>query len=213
VALFDENVEPRGPAAGGRNDPLAKSKNDPARRRANRSAGFFFDPGTRTAAASRSDEMSPQRLEGRALRLGEDDASARRLLHPRFYRAPLTERVANLCASPRANRTRRPRAGDLVVVDGVFGSGAADPAVAEALAATGLAAIVARDFDPSFARAAADVGLLLLVNSDAASAIESGHRTRVDIETGLVHDVDSDEWYRSAAPAENERLAMPRHAV
>ncbi len=157
--------------------------------------------------------MIPQRLEGRAFRLAEEDASERGILEPRSRRAPLSERIARLFALRRSNRARRLRAGDLVVVDGVFGLGGPDPAAVEALASVGLAAIVAADFDPSFARRAADAGLLLLVNPDAARQIANGRRTRVDIETGLVHDVDADEWYRSAAPAGDLELAVQRRAI
>ena len=124
----------------------------------------------------------PSRLEGVAWRLSESET----------------------LSGPALSR-RRIASGDLIVCDGVFGR-ELRVAEAEALAALGLSGIVARSFDPEFHSAATEAGLLLLANPRAAAELPHGSRTRVDVETGLVHDVTTGEWYRSIDPARSAAM-------
>jgi 3-isopropylmalate/(R)-2-methylmalate dehydratase small subunit len=111
----------------------------------------------------------------------------------------LEGRVRRLGERGEVLAARRIEPGDLGVCDGRFGRGLRRDAAA-ALAGLGLSAVVAREFDSRFLAAALEAGLLLVADPRAAEELAEGNRARVDVETALVHDLSTDEWYRGAAP-------------
>lgn len=138
--------------------------------------------------------MRSRRLEGVAWRLpAEDDG---------IGVSPAAAGATHPLDSARPGLATRVAPGDLLVIDGRFGRAFRERAAAESLAALGVAAIVAREFDADFRRIAAGAGLLLLVNGEAATLLAEGDRTRVDVETGLVHDLSTGDWHRPETPLE-----------
>jgi 3-isopropylmalate dehydratase small subunit len=103
-------------------------------------------------------------------------------------------------------------AGDFVV--GGLGCGAGSHAGAAGdLRAAGVAALIARSFDPAFLAAALACGLPALAVEEAP-AIKSGDRLRVDVETNRVVNLSSGDRYvirnLTDAAVEQLRRSMPR---
>jgi len=157
--------------------------------------------------------MNTRRLEGLVWRLepeGSDENGSKSRENGASAR-PVAIAAALFPERPQA--TARVAPGDVLVHDGRFGGHLRDVESIRALSDLGLAAIVAREFDPEFYRLAAEAGVLLLINPDAASALAEGSRVRVDIETGLLHDLSTGEWHRSSEPLEPLRSAIERIGV
>lgn len=141
--------------------------------------------------------MKSRRLEGVAWRLPAEDGRSVPTARPSRADAP-----SHPLDAVRPGLARKVAPGDLLVIDGRFGLAFREAAAVEALTALGTAAVVAREFDPKFAASAATAGLLLLVNAEAAMLLSEGNRTRVDVETGLVHDLTTGDWHRPEPASE-----------
>ena len=107
---------------------------------------------------------------------------------------------------PQFAKTVRP--GDVVVAGESFGCGSSREQAPEALRYLGIAAVVAKSFARTFYRNAMNIGLPVLICAEA-DRIPQGARLRVNVEEGIVEDVDSSRRY-ACDPIPEHLAAMIR---
>lgn len=89
----------------------------------------------------------------------------------------------------------RVRQGDILVAGENFGMGSSREQAPVALKAAGISVVVARSFARIFYRNAINIGLPLVECKD--HTIENGHHVEVDLEKGVVTDLDTGASFRA----------------
>lgn len=87
------------------------------------------------------------------------------------------------------------RPGDVIVAGHNFGCGSSREHAATALAANGVAAVVAASFARIFFRNAINTGLPVLVCPEAAAATRAGDDVAIDLAAGTLHNATSGRTY------------------
>ncbi|MCL4489375.1 MAG: 3-isopropylmalate dehydratase small subunit [Chloroflexi bacterium] len=102
------------------------------------------------------------------------------------------------------------RAGDIIVADSNFGCGSSREVAPVAIKGAGVSAVIAANFARIFYRNAINIGLPIFESPEAAAAIEQGHRVEIDPAAGVIHDLDTDQKFRSAPFPEFMQMIMDR---
>lgn len=89
------------------------------------------------------------------------------------------------------------QAGDVIVVGENFGCGSSREHAPLAIKGSGVSCVVARSFARIFYRNAINVGLPILESAAAVAGAEPGHQLEIDLETGQIHNLTSQEVYHS----------------
>ena len=92
--------------------------------------------------------------------------------------------------------------GDIIVAGRNFGCSSGRALAAKALKATGIGAITAELFARTFYRNGHEIGLPLLESPGLHAMVETGHRLRVDIKSGLVENLTTGKSLRGNPPQE-----------
>lgn len=92
--------------------------------------------------------------------------------------------------------------GDILVAGRNFGCSSGRALAAKALKATGIGAIMAELFARTFYRNGHEIGLPLLEAPGIHGLVETGHRLRVDIQSGLVENLTTGRSLRGNPPPE-----------
>jgi 3-isopropylmalate/(R)-2-methylmalate dehydratase small subunit len=92
--------------------------------------------------------------------------------------------------------------GDIVVAGRNFGCSSGRALAAKALKATGIGAITAELFARTFYRNGHEIGLPLLEAPGLHAIVETGHRLRVDIKSGLVENLTTGKSLSGNPPQE-----------
>ena len=79
--------------------------------------------------------------------------------------------------------------GDILVAGKNFGCSSGRALAAKALKATGIGCVVAEQFSRTFYRNSHEIGMPLLEAPGVAAIVETGHRLRVDITTGVIENL------------------------
>jgi 3-isopropylmalate/(R)-2-methylmalate dehydratase small subunit len=95
--------------------------------------------------------------------------------------------------------------GDVIVAGKNFGCGSSREQAVIALKAAGVSAVIARSFARIFYRNSVNLGLLVLVSTDACDVFQDGERVEVNMDSTFIATVDGSK----KAPVE----AVPRHVA
>lgn len=87
--------------------------------------------------------------------------------------------------------------GDVIVAGENFGCGSSREHAPLAIKGAGVSAVVARSFARIFYRNAINVGLPILESAEAVDGIEKGHRLEIDLETGQIRNLTTDQVYQA----------------
>ena len=135
-------------------------------------------------------------VEGRAWLFGDDVNSD--LLYPQeAFGVPLDEAVRYVFRANRPGWVDLVQPGDVLVGGRNFGMGSARTAGA-LLRRLGIAACVAESFASLFFRNGINTGLPVLACPGVTAIVEEGQRLRLDLGTGLVHNLDTGADARGA---------------
>ena len=87
--------------------------------------------------------------------------------------------------------------GDIVMAGHNFGCGSSREHAPAALQACGVQVIIARSFARIFYRNAVNIGLPVLVSEEAVLASEDGHRIEVDLMSGTIHNLTTEQTFQA----------------
>jgi 3-isopropylmalate/(R)-2-methylmalate dehydratase small subunit len=119
-----------------------------------------------------------------------DDLTARDILPARFAAEPAPVAARRLFGDLDPELAARVRPGDVLVAGHNLGAGPGGREAARALAAAGLAAVVAGGFAPGFEAAVLEAGLPPL-EVDAPAMFHTGQRMRLNLEAGTIANLSS----------------------
>jgi len=89
------------------------------------------------------------------------------------------------------------QAGDVVMAGHNFGCGSSREHAPAAILANGVKVIIARSFARIFYRNAVNIGLPVLVCEEAVLASRDGQRIEVNLETGVIHNIDTEQIFQA----------------
>ena len=78
-----------------------------------------------------------------------------------------------------------------------FGCGSSREHAPAAILANGVKVIIARSFARIFYRNAVNIGLPVLVCEEAVLASSDGQRIEVNLETGVIHNIDTEQTFQA----------------
>lgn len=87
--------------------------------------------------------------------------------------------------------------GDIIIGGKNFGSGSSREHAPLAIKSSGVACVIAESFARIFYRNSINIGLPILVSTEAATNIKKGARISVDLDTGQINDLDQNKVYQS----------------
>ncbi len=93
----------------------------------------------------------------------------------------------------------RAQAGDMIVAGKNFGCGSSREHAPIAIKAAGISCVIAAGFARIFYRNSFNIGLPIIEQPEAATAINAGDEVEVDLENGLIRDLTSGEEWEFAA--------------
>jgi 3-isopropylmalate/(R)-2-methylmalate dehydratase small subunit len=132
-------------------------------------------------------------MSGRAWVFG-DRVACRQVLAEEYLDQDAAAASAFVMASLDPEFARNVAPGDFIVAGTHFAAAATHRIIPAALQRLGIAAVIARSFEPFFLRAALNIGLPALVVEETA-AVKTGDRLRVDIEAHIVANLSSGDRY------------------
>ena len=89
------------------------------------------------------------------------------------------------------------QAGDVVMAGHNFGCGSSREHAPAAILANGVKVVIARSFARIFYRNAVNIGLPVLVCEEAVLASRDGQRIEVNLETGILHNIDTEQLFQA----------------
>ncbi len=137
-------------------------------------------------------------LEGKAWKFG-DNVDTDLIIPARYLNSSDPKHLAEHCmedADPEF--AKKVGEGDIIVAGKNFGCGSSREHAPIAIKAAGVSCVIAPSFARIFYRNAINIGLPILESPEAAEAIEEGHRLKVDLTKGEIHDLDSGRSFTSA---------------
>lgn len=87
--------------------------------------------------------------------------------------------------------------GDILVADKNFGCGSSREHAPIAIKAAGISCVIAKSFARIFYRNSINIGLPILESEEAAKKIREGHEIEVDLATGVITNLTTNETYRA----------------
>ena len=87
--------------------------------------------------------------------------------------------------------------GDVVMAGHNFGCGSSREHAPAAILANGVKVVIARSFARIFYRNAVNIGLPVLVCEEAVLASRDGQRIEVNLETGVIHNIDTEQLFQA----------------
>lgn len=142
--------------------------------------------------------MSGMVFEGTAHKFGRDvDTDV--IIPARYLKTTDPDELAGHCMEDIDQQfVGRVKTGDIIVAEENFGCGSSREQAPLAIKAAGVSCVVAASFARIFYRNAINIGLPILVSSDAAYETESGDLLRVDLEKGEVTNLTKQKVYQAA---------------
>jgi 3-isopropylmalate/(R)-2-methylmalate dehydratase small subunit len=136
-------------------------------------------------------------LKGKVHRFG-DDINTDEILPARYLNTSDPAELAKHAmedADPEFVNKMNP--GDFIVAGKNFGCGSSREHAPVALKAVGLSGVIAASFARIFYRNAFNMGLAIFEAPEAAAAIKGGQEISVDLNTGVITDLDTGKKYQS----------------
>ncbi|QTL99394.1 3-isopropylmalate dehydratase small subunit [Iocasia frigidifontis] len=88
--------------------------------------------------------------------------------------------------------------GDIIVGGKNFGSGSSREHAPLAIKTAGVSCVIADSFARIFYRNSINIGLPILTSPEAVKGIKAGARLAVDLDSGEIKDLDTDQTYQAA---------------
>jgi 3-isopropylmalate/(R)-2-methylmalate dehydratase small subunit len=127
-----------------------------------------------------------QPIEGRVVRVGDNVDTDVIIAGPYLNLTDPAELGAHLLETYDPDLSARLAAGDVLVAGENFGSGSSREQAPIAMLGRGIAAVIAASFARIFLRNAINLGLPAIESRDAAAALQSGERVRIDLRAGEI---------------------------
>jgi len=139
------------------------------------------------------------KLTGKVWKYG-DNVDTDAIIPARYLNLSTAEELAPHCmeeVDPTFAGTVRP--GDILVAGANFGCGSSREHAPLALKGAGICCVVAKSFARIFFRNAVNIGLPILTCPQAAEGAEAGHRLEVELDTGIIRNLDTGETFQAEA--------------
>jgi len=136
-------------------------------------------------------------LKGKVHKFG-DDINTDEIIPARYLNTSDPQELARHAmedADPEFVKKMRP--GDFIVAGKNFGCGSSREHAPIALKAAGLSGVIAGSFARIFYRNSFNMGLPIFAAAEAAAALENGQEISVDLDTGVITDLNTGKKYIS----------------
>jgi 3-isopropylmalate/(R)-2-methylmalate dehydratase small subunit len=138
-----------------------------------------------------------QALRGRVWKYG-DNVDTDAIIPARYLNVSTAEELAEHCMEDiDAAFAEQVQPGDIVVAQENFGCGSSREHAPLALKGAGVSCVIASSFARIFYRNAINIGLPILECPEAVVGTEAGQTLEVDLENGLVTNVDTGESFEA----------------
>ena len=132
------------------------------------------------------------KFEGRTWKFG-DNVDTDVIIPARFLNVSEKDELAKNCFTDlRPDFKSGVRPGDIIVAGGNFGCGSSREHAPLAIMAAGVSVVIARSFARIFYRNAFNIGLPILESKEAYEVFSEGARLSVDLDSGMIRDMDRD---------------------
>ncbi len=141
-------------------------------------------------------------MEGRVFKYG-DNVDTDVIIPARYCTGFTVEELApHALEDLDPSFVRRVQKGDILVAGRNFGCGSSRENAPIAIKGTGIACVIAASFARIFYRNSINIGLPILECPEAVAGIEEGDRLQVDLDTGVIANLDrGGEWRAASFPA------------
>jgi 3-isopropylmalate/(R)-2-methylmalate dehydratase small subunit len=137
------------------------------------------------------------KLTGRAWKYG-DNVDTDAIIPARHLSLSAAEELAVHCMEDvDSTFAGEVRPGDIMVAGANFGCGSSREHAPLALKGAGISCVVAKSFARIFFRNAVNIGLPILTCPQAVEGTEAGQRLEVELETGLIRNLDTEETFHA----------------
>ncbi|MGM0471115.1 MAG: 3-isopropylmalate dehydratase small subunit [Bacillota bacterium] len=137
------------------------------------------------------------RLEGQAWKYG-DDIDTDVIIPARYLNTSEAEALAEHCLEDLDEEfVDKMSAGDMIVAEKNFGCGSSREHAPLAIKAAGVSCVIAKSFARIFYRNAINIGLPILESEAAVDGISTGDEIEVDVESGEIKNLTTDEVYQA----------------
>jgi 3-isopropylmalate/(R)-2-methylmalate dehydratase small subunit len=134
-------------------------------------------------------------LEGKVFKFG-DDVDTDVIIPARYLTTGDPKELAKYCMEDiDPEFSKRVKEGDIIVAGNNFGCGSSREHAPISIKGAGVAIVIAKSFARIFYRNAVNIGLPIIECREAADAIQSGHRVSVDIDTGVITNLDTNQEF------------------
>ncbi|HOJ76961.1 MAG TPA: 3-isopropylmalate dehydratase small subunit [Bacillota bacterium] len=138
-------------------------------------------------------------LKGKTWRFG-NDVDTDLIIPARYLNTSDPKELAAHCmedADPTFASKVKP--GEIIVAGKNFGCGSSREHAPIAIKAAGVSCVIAASFARIFYRNSINIGLPILESPEASKAIAEGHEVEVDLNTGIITNLTTNEKYQAAA--------------
>jgi len=137
------------------------------------------------------------KLTGKVWKYG-DNVDTDAIISARYLNISAPEKLAPHCmedVDPAFAGKVQP--GDIVVAGANFGCGSSREHAPLALRGVGISCVVVKSFARIFFRNAVNIGLPIFTCPQAVAGTETGQRLEVELETGIIRNLDTGETFRA----------------
>ncbi len=137
------------------------------------------------------------KLSGKVFKYG-DNVDTDVIIPARFLNTSDPEKLAEHCLEDLDPEfTDRVTEGDIIVGGKNFGSGSSREHAPLAIKAAGISCVIAESFARIFYRNSINIGLPILESPEASRSIEEGQKIEVDLQEGIIKNLDGGQEYKS----------------
>ncbi|HLV09396.1 MAG TPA: 3-isopropylmalate dehydratase small subunit [Halanaerobiales bacterium] len=137
------------------------------------------------------------KLQGKVFKYG-DNVDTDVIIPARYLNSSDPEELAVHCMEDLDQEfTRKVKPGDIIVAGKNFGSGSSREHAPLAIKGAGVSCVIAESFARIFYRNSFNIGLPILVSSEAADNIKDGSELEVELESGSIKDLSENRTYQA----------------
>jgi len=136
-------------------------------------------------------------MKGKCWKFG-DNINTDLIISARYLNTTDPKELATHCMEDvRPEFSSKVKEGDLIVAERNFGCGSSREHAPIAIKSAGISCVIAKSFARIFYRNAFNVGLPVIICSEAAEDIDCGNEVEVDIKTGHIHNITKAKTYKA----------------
>lgn len=137
------------------------------------------------------------KLRGKVFKYG-DNVDTDVIIPARYLNTSDPQELAKHCMEDiDKNFAQEVEPGDIIIGGRNFGSGSSREHAPLAIKASGVSCVIAASFARIFYRNSINIGLPILISPEAVENIEAGTRIEVDLDTGLITELESGRTYQA----------------